>query len=281
MSVAYQTITWGGVVGSPAGVTAIKDLYYLAYGSDEEALRAIAAAGYNGVEMFDGNLQRYQDNPAVLQDWLQKGNLELVAVYSGANFIYADCFDDELARLDRAAQLGRQFGATYFVVGGGAIRNDGVQDSDYERLARALDRLVTLAHGYGLLACYHPHLGTIVQTPDELDRLMALTEVALCPDTGHILAAGGDPVEVIQQYRDRIPYVHLKDFGGGQFLPLGQGELDLTSVVATLGGSDEGSWWTIELDSFEGEPSAAALSSLRALQLAEASLAPRAPGEPG
>ena len=56
MKLAYQTNTWGGVFGHPAGVTSIKDLYYLANGSTEEALRDISSVGYAGFELFDGNL---------------------------------------------------------------------------------------------------------------------------------------------------------------------------------------------------------------------------------
>jgi inosose dehydratase len=64
MRLSCQTITWGGVVGHPVGVTSIKDLFYLANGSTEEAVRDIAAAGYSGVEIFDGNLRQYEDRPA-------------------------------------------------------------------------------------------------------------------------------------------------------------------------------------------------------------------------
>ncbi|MED3928732.1 sugar phosphate isomerase/epimerase, partial [Priestia megaterium] len=61
MKLGYQTNTWGGVVGHPAGVTSIKDLYYLANGSTEEALKDIAEVGYKGFEMFDGNLMEFKD----------------------------------------------------------------------------------------------------------------------------------------------------------------------------------------------------------------------------
>ncbi|MCK9912733.1 TIM barrel protein, partial [Microbacteriaceae bacterium K1510] len=77
---------------------------------------------------------------------------------------------------------------------------------------------------YGLITSYHPHLGTIVQAPDQLDKLMPLTYINLCPDTAHIEAGGGDPAAVIRKYADRIKYVHLKDYEDGNFLPLGKGK---------------------------------------------------------
>ena len=86
----------------------------------ETAISDIAAAGYAGVEMFDGNVADYADQPAVLQGLLADAGLELVSVYSGGNFIYADLLDDELHRVTRAAALAQQFGAANLVVGGGA-----------------------------------------------------------------------------------------------------------------------------------------------------------------
>ena len=68
--------------------------------------------------------------------------LVLVAVYSGASFIYADVAHDEFARLEVAMKSAQRFGATFFVVGGGAIRAEGPRDADYEALAKSLDRVV-------------------------------------------------------------------------------------------------------------------------------------------
>ncbi|GAC1407959.1 MAG: sugar phosphate isomerase/epimerase [Chloroflexota bacterium] len=266
MKFGYQTNTWGGVVGHPAGVTSIKDLFYLTYGSDDRALRDIAAAGYQGFEIFDGNLQRYADDPSTFKSYISETNLDLIAVYSGANFIYADCLDDEFARLEQAAQLGQQFGALYHVIGGGAIRTDGVKDSDYETLARGLNRFASMTSRYGLQGIYHPHLGTMAQSPEELHRICRLTDIPLCPDTGHIIAGGGDPVEIIRSYRERIPYVHFKDYADGRFLPLGEGVMDVPGVVAALGNVPDGTWWTVELDETDKDPRVAAEESLQVLK---------------
>ena len=265
MSVACQTITWGGVVGHPAGVTTIKDLWYLAYGSDEVAIREVAEAGYDGVELFDGNLQRFEDSPEKLESLLRETRLELLAVYSGANFIYGDVLDDEFYRIGRASKLGRQFGARYLTVGGGAIRASGVREADFESLARGLDRVVETAQKHGLEAMYHPHLGTISQDPDGLHRLMNLTEIALCLDTAHIAAGGGDPVEIALTYRQRIRGIHFKDYADGRFLPLGEGELDLAGVAAALGGTHDGTWWTVELDATDRPPLEVAKQNRRAI----------------
>src|ERR671933_2635374 len=118
MKLAYQTITWGGVVGHPVGVTSVKDLYYLANGSTEEALRDISRAGYEGFELFDGNLMQYADREDELRALMEELRLQMVAVYSGANFIYPDILDEELGRIETSARLAVQLGAEHLVLGG-------------------------------------------------------------------------------------------------------------------------------------------------------------------
>jgi inosose dehydratase len=250
MKLAYQTNTWGGVVGHPAGVTSIKDLYYLANGSTEEALRDIAAAGYAGFELFDGNLMQYADRKDELRSLMQSLRLEMVAVYAGANFIYPDVLGEELAKIEQVAQLAAEFQATYLVVGGGAVRSTGIVEQDYLQLGHALDQVVELAQRAGLTASYHPHLGTCVQAPDQLEKLFKYTGIGLCPDTAHVQAGGGDPAAIIRDYASRVNYVHLKDIKQGVFVPLGQGEQHYDQILAALKGAGYDDWITVELDSF-------------------------------
>lgn len=260
MQLGYHTICWGGVFGDATGVTSIKDLYYRTPGSMPTAISEIAAAGYAGIEMFDGNVLDYADQPAVLQALLADAGLELVSVYTGGNFIYADLLDDELHRVTRAADLARQFGAGSLVVGGGARRAADTSDADYSALGAALDRVTDIAEQRGLTACYHPHLTTIVESPDELERLMAQTRIGFCPDTAHLAAGGGDPAELIRRYPDRVRHVHLKDvrLDPFAFLPLGQGVIDFADVRAALDEIGYDGWLIVELDSYDGEPGEAA-----------------------
>jgi inosose dehydratase len=249
MKLGYQTNTWGGVVGHPVGVTSIKDLFYLANGSTEQALRDVASAGYDGVEIFDGNvLQGHEDGS--LRRVLDETGLALVGVYSGANFIFPDVLDEELHRIERAADLAAEYGADHFVVGGGAQTARGTTEQDYERLAAALDRVVALAEQRGLVPSYHPHLSTIVENGEQLEKVMSRSSINFVPDTAHLAAAGADNVELIRTYGDRIKYVHLKDFRPEPFgfLPLGEGVLDLASIVAALREVAFDGWITVELD---------------------------------
>jgi inosose dehydratase len=260
MRLGYHTITWGGVVGDATGVTSVKDLYYVTNGSMAQAVQDIGSAGYEGTEMFDGNLVAYSDRPDELRGLLADAGLELVSVYTGANFIYADILPDELHRVQRAAELAATFGAERLVVGGGARRAAGTTDEDYRRLAAALDRVTDIAESQGLSASYHPHLSTIVESPAELERLLPHTRIGFCPDTAHLAAGGGDPAALIRRYPDRIRHVHLKDLRRDplQFLPLGEGELEFDDIVRAVQESGYDSWLMVELDSYDGDPKVAA-----------------------
>lgn len=263
MRLGYHTITWGGVVGDPVGVTSVKDLFYRVNGPMDRAITEIGSLGYEGVELFDGNVADYATRPQELTTMLEDAGVELVSVYTGGNFIYDEILPDELHRITRAAELAQQFGAAHLVVGGGARRASGTKDEDYERLGAALDAVTDIAAAHGLAACYHPHLTTIVESPEELDRLMALTRIGFCPDTAHLAAGGGDPAALIRRYPDRLRHVHLKDLRRDplEFLPLGEGQIDFADVHAALVESGYDGWLVVELDSYDGDPRDAAAHS--------------------
>lgn len=267
MRLGYHTITWGGVVGDATGVTSVKDLFYRVNGPMDRAIADIASLGYEGVEMFDGNVADYADRPDELADLLADAGAVLAAVYTGGNFIYPDILGDELHRVRQAAELAAHFGADNLVVGGGARRASGTTDGDYSALGAALDRVTDIAEEHGLVACYHPHLTTIVESPDELDRLMARTRIGFCPDTAHLTAGGGDPADLIRRYATRLRHVHLKDVDVAttQFLPLGQGDVDFDDVIAAVKESGYDGWIVVELDSYEGDPREAAAISKKYL----------------
>ena len=256
MKFGYVTNAWGSVVGHPVGVTSIKDLFYLSTGSTEEAVRDIASAGFRGVEIFDGNLKDLEADKAGFQRLLGELGLELVAVYTGANFIFPDVLGEEFWRIEKAAQLAANFGAKFLTVGGGAKRSSGTTDEDFARLADGLDRAAELAGRYGLTATYHPHLTTMVETPEQLGRILGSSSIAFCPDTAHLAAAGGDPAELIREYRSRIPHVHLKGFQAEPFAftRLDQGTLDSRAILRALREVGYDGWVIVEADGVAGDP---------------------------
>jgi inosose dehydratase len=135
---------------------------------------------------------------------------------------------------------------------------------------------------------WHQHTGTFVETPDELVRLMDLTDPALlgvCLDVGHYIVGGGDPVAAVEQFGARVRHVHLKDVDptvlgrlrAGEladfpaairarlFTELGAGILDLPAVLAPLARLDYAGWLMVEQDSCWGPPSESAAIGRRVL----------------
>ncbi|MDR2097918.1 MAG: sugar phosphate isomerase/epimerase [Spirochaetaceae bacterium] len=257
MKVAYMTNAWGSVMAHCGAANNVNSAYYLSTGPDADAISAIASAGFEQIEIFDGNLLAYEGREAEFKNLLSKNKISLLAVYSAANFIYDEILDEELFRIKKAVSFAKKFGASELALGGGATRFDGIKAGDYQKLASALDKTALIAAGLGLRASYHPHLGSLVQAPDQLDKLMPLTKIPLCPDTGHVAAGGGDPVAVVKKYADRIKYIHLKDINkDGMFCPLGTGTIDFPAIIEALKGRDV--LYAIECDAYSGDPCEAA-----------------------
>ena len=132
-------------------------------------------------------------------------------------------------------------------------------DVDLDGVARAVE----LARERGFEPVFHHHMGTRVQTVAEIEELLARSDVRLLLDTGHLTAAGGDPVRALRDWRERIGHGHVKDvrldllraapgwddaWRGGVFCELGAGDVDLDSFFAELNGWS--GWLVVEQDWF-------------------------------
>ncbi len=255
----YQTNCWGPMGGDAVGVTSATRLTYRTYADMARAIDDIAAAGFAGVEMFDGNLLDYQDKPATLRKLLDAAGVQLVASYSGCNFIFPDLLPEELARIDRVSAATAEAGGLYIVLGGGAQRASGIREGDYALLGAALDQAAEVARKHGISAHYHPHLSTITETPEQVRKIFAQTRIGFCPDTAHLSAGGADVPALLAEFRDRITYVHMKGLQRQpfRFTPLDEGDLDTTAILKQLETMRFEGWITTELDAWP-EPLAAA-----------------------
>jgi inosose dehydratase len=263
---AYHANCWGALGGAPVGVTSIKDLYYCTFGDMNRAIAEIGAVGYEGIELFDGNLLDYEGKVSELRQRLTDAGLNFLAVYSGANFIFTEILAEELWRIRKGADLAAELGAQHLVVGGGAKRTTPASEEDYRRLADGLNMVVKVAEERGMAAHYHPHLTTMAETPEQIRKVFELSNIQFCPDTAHLAAAGGKPEELILNHADRITYVHLKDFRRDPFafLPLGEGELNMDAILKALITINYSGWLLVELDSYDN-PKAGAETSMRYL----------------
>lgn len=264
---AYQTNCWGPMGGDAVGVTSNTRLTYRTYGDMARAIEEIGSLGYDGVEMFDANLLDYDGRFGELRILLEHHRVQMIAVYSGGNFIYPDLLEDEIAKIERVAKAAAQVGTQYLVVGGGAQRASGIRSGDYELLARGLDQVAQVSRKHGLTAQYHPHLSTIVETPEQVCRIFALTEIGFCPDTAHLRAGGADVAALLTELKDRIGYIHLKGWQAEpfRFTPLDEGVLDIAAVLQAVKAMGYSGWLTTELDEWP-HPKAAAKRSLEFLR---------------
>ncbi|WP_068425938.1 TIM barrel protein [Janibacter terrae] len=149
-----------------------------------------------------------------------------------------------------------------------------LDDAGWATLLRNLDRIADAAAAQGLTATLHPHVGTMVESVGETDRVLAGSRIGLCLDTGHLLIGGGDPVRVAQEHPERIAHVHLKDVdlawarkvqdgaagyteavAAGMYVALGRGDVDIAAIVRSLEGAGYDGWYVLEQDTvLAGDP---------------------------
>lgn len=254
MRIGYMTNGFGPLVGDGGGVTSVKDIRYLTMCDDGQVFHEISNVGYKSIEVLEGNLTKYGNDISVLKDMLEKNNLEMMSVCVGANFIYKDALEDEMFHMETVAKLAEKIGVSYVGFCGGAIRGKGIQDNDYKLLAEGLDQAAAIFKAHGVEASYHPHLGSMAETPEQIDKLFSLTDIKFCPDLAHLKAGGCDPLEVVKKYYDRISFVHLKDLDKNGFAPLGTGTVDIEGVLGFLKEKGYAGDYLVEVDGYAGDP---------------------------
>ena len=143
-------------------------------------------------------------------------------------------------------------------------------DEEWKRLTEGLNHLGTIAKKKGMQLVYHHHMGTGVQTTEEIDRLMEMTDpelVGLLYDSGHLVFSGEDHLAVLHKYLKRIKHVHLKNVRfevmekakkekwsflqavrNGVFTVPGDGGLDFVPVFDALKSGGYKGWWVVEAE---------------------------------
>ena len=172
----------------------------------------------------------------------------------------------------------------------GSLRPDESLGGDgWKELCDGLDAVEDLCHSMGLRQALHPHVGSLVETKEDMQKVMEASSCGWCLDTAHIASGDLDPGDFVDMAGDRIALVHIKDLNldlGRKmvrheiafddaiaervFVPLGEGDLDLAGIIPLL---PEEVWWVLEQDQAIAEipesgtgPTADAASSLHVLQ---------------
>jgi sugar phosphate isomerase/epimerase len=145
------------------------------------------------------------------------------------------------------------------------IENNG---GDFDTFCRMANIQAAACGRWGIKAGLHNHLGTVVESQEELESfLQRCPDVGLVFDTAHLAAAGGDAVEIASKYGDRVLAVHVKDWlehapnakpwsSRGRFCELGAGNIDLDNkaVVEALRSGGYDGWYFVEHDTHLQEP---------------------------
>jgi inosose dehydratase len=246
-------------------------------------LDEVSEAGYRGVDLGPlGYLGSADELPTRLRD----RGLALAGGYFQIEFDDPTRLPDELVQLDRlldvfdaAANGGPPARPTLADAGSesrlaqpGRAQSDhslGWDDAGWARFADSMARVVERCRARGYEPTFHPHTATYIEAPWEIERLLSVTDVGVCLDTGHLLIGGGDPGQAVRDWGDRINHVHLKDakldviqgivddrapvraiWERRAFCRLGTGDIPLGDVLDNLRAQHYRGWVVVEQDIF-------------------------------
>jgi inosose dehydratase len=242
---AYSTINWGTRCNL------------------EEVFHQIQEAGWRAVELYGHSL-----------DWMGPPNQlkrKLNGLVPATVFASLTSTNDreELQihknRIDYCAEIGA---SAYGLVGAARLRWRGPTDGEIQDLAAFCEELASHGESQGVLVSYHPHTGCTVETTPEIDTLMAASsQPKLCLDASHIAVVGEDPHEVVDRFWDRVGYFHIKDWGHGKFVELGDGTLgiDFPKLLRHIRDRGFTGWMVVENSRSEVSAEASARANARFL----------------
>ncbi len=254
----------------------------------EQVLDEIKETGYIGTELGDwGYMPTVPDQ---LRGEVQKRGLELLGAFVPVALADVTKHDDGVSAALKVAGLMHAAGyEKAFIVladdngtipertkNAGRIQPDmGLTDTQWIDYARGAEKVAkAVKDTYGIRTVFHHHCAGYVETPDEIDKLLSLTDpklLGLCLDMGHYAYGGGNPVDALKVYSDRIWHVHFKDFDPeiakasevvngdyfdaikrGVFCELGKGSVDFKTIVNLLREFNYNDWIVVEQDILPG-----------------------------
>jgi inosose dehydratase len=185
-----------------------------------EHLELIARLGFPGIEPYRGLTSRYLDRPKELKSELDRLDLTLITCSNGGPGQSTDFIDPAKRQQTIADHVAfardwlSVFGCRHFKINMGARPAAGTTDDQIRAIADTVNELARQTADLGILLSPHPHIWGPIERPHEVRRLLELTDpryVGLIVDTAQINLGGGDPLELIDVYYDRIPAIHFKD----------------------------------------------------------------------
>ena len=240
----------------------------------ETCLKEAKQAGYEGVELG----RKFPREAKVLGPILKPHGLQLVSGWYSARLLERPV-DDEVKAMQAHATLLKSLGAKVMVFcevsrcvhGDRKVplsKRPQLAEKEWKQFCQRLDQVADHLQKQGLKMAYHHHMGTVIQSEDEVDRMMASTsKVGLLLDSGHLTFAGGDPLRALERHAKRIVHVHCKDVRrdrlaharkqdmsfldavlGDVFAVPGDGSIDFDPILRALAGHGYAGWLVVEAD---------------------------------
>ena len=209
-------------------------------------------------------LSKYDITPHQMERELSRRGLHLITMsFNGAADDPAQ-HGEILTRARDAMTFLRRFGADRLVVFSPAR---GKSPEAFAIMCRFFNQLGETAGEMGFKAGLHNHLGQMVQTPEEIDRCMELTDPKLfyfSPDTAHVYLGGGDPEAILDKYKHRLMMADYKDAKRAGLtakyitntFDLGDGEIDFPACHRVLRSIGFKGWLCVDLDIARNGPRA-------------------------
>jgi len=252
-----------------------------------QVLDQIVEAGYTGTELGPYGYLPFEIPK--LRSELESRGLALISAFTIFNFLEGEkdeiVYREALETVAVLSALGCQYTVlsdALFVVENRAQRagrvrhEDSLDDAGWDQVAKNVDAFAKLIQEeYGMKCVAHPHVGGYLEADFEIDAVLERTDpkrVGLCFDMAHIAYGGGDPVTVLDKWRERVWYMHIKEcdnrvlqqvidregdyFDGvesGVFPALGKGTIDWQSIKDILVEMDYQGWGTVEQDILPGQ----------------------------
>jgi inosose dehydratase len=242
-----------------------------------EVLDAVQAAGYEGIDLGPLGYLGLGDE---LRSALSTRGLMLTGGYVEIDVSSDEAAEPGMAELVRVCEqfdvvTGGTASAfmprpTVALIGRPTSEGGEAQGERWNRIERVVDEVGKVCSGRGYQAVLHNEVGTQISSQDSVIRVLETTQAALCLDTGHLVAAGGDPLAILRGWRERVAHVHLKDarsadapftdamqlWDGDVFCRLGAGRGPVDEVLESLRTGGYEGWIVVEQDVLPRSPQA-------------------------
>jgi sugar phosphate isomerase/epimerase len=236
-------------------------------GGPDDLLKAIADAGYEGLEITDTMIGPYADDPEGFGAALDRHGLTLVgfAYAAPSGYTERERIAEDLEITRRWTAFAAHFPGAMLSMGSATVMSEGPRAGKYDVAAEVYNRSHELAAASGVGLAVHPssHHDTLLYDAGDYAEIFSRLEpeVGWVPDTGHILRGGQTLRGAISRWKERIRYVHLKDVDAtGDWAMLGTGICDVAALVRDLADAPNFNGWLVieeESQAAAGDPAAA------------------------